>query len=220
MNKAELEINITDSCDKLIREYVAILKSDLNLNEIPIERIPYILMEPSGKGSHSGKECFLEEFDTYSIWRNIENKITTSIIWKEAKESISTFINAFDIKPMGFPNDEQNVFLVPLLRSYLNEAKYVTYNKKLANKVIDQLITHLNAPGINYVGLVILENFNADKPFKLEDDITIRPINENDFKQLVNRLPIGSHHDRDKWIFSDCWVCEIKKMNPRGTFLG
>jgi hypothetical protein len=220
MNKALLETNIADSCDKLIRKYLEILKNDLNLNEIPIERIPYILMEPSGKGKYTGKECFLEEFNTDAIWQNIENTITNSEIWQEAKKSIKTFIDAYNIKPLGFPHDEQHAFLVPLLHSYLNETRLVTYDKGKAKKVTDQLITHLNSPGVNYVGLVVLENFSADKPFKLENDITIRPINKNDFKQLVDRHRFSSHYDHDKWIFNDYWVCEIKKMNPRGTFLG
>ena len=84
------------------------------------------------------------------------------------------------------------------------------------------MIDQLFAPGIEYIGLVILGNFNAVKPFQLEKNITFRPIATKDIKLLVhaNANPIISLHDSTKWIFSDWWVCEIKKMNIRGTYDG
>ena len=101
-------------------------------------------------------------------WHQVENTIIASNIWKEADAAIKTLVDTLGIKPLGFPSDMTYSFLIPLFYSYFCETGHIAYNKRLAKKVIDRLISHLNAPGYNFVGLVILENIRAFKPFKLD----------------------------------------------------
>ncbi len=48
MSKTRLEITIIEACDKLIKEFANIVRDGLSLYELPMQIIPYTLMEPSG----------------------------------------------------------------------------------------------------------------------------------------------------------------------------
>lgn len=216
MNNARLETTIIEACDKLITEFINIVKNGLDSHELPLQTIPYNIMEPSGPGGYSGRECFIEEMDFGEIWHKTEKSVTSCSAWKEATVAIQTLIATKDIS-LSWPGDVSNL-LTQLFNLYLKETGYIEYKKSITHKVIGQMIDQLNAPGFDCIGLIVLNNFKADYPFELEKNIVFRPINVKDIELLVNRSPFSSIHDSANWIYSDCWVCEIKKMNLRGTF--
>lgn len=220
MNDGDIEKQIIRACDKYIKKYVEILKYELHINQIPEKNIPYTVMEPSGKSSHSGVNYTLNEPDISSFFRIVEPMIQASTEWVEAKELILTYIQQKKIESLDIVMDIQYSFLNPLLYSYFNEIKSVNYDELHSLKVCSSLISHLKLPGIIYYGLILLNNFYAEKSFKLDDDTVIRPINQKDYIHLIEKGHPFHLSDAEQWIYNDRWVCEVKKYNPRGTFLG
>jgi len=227
MNKERDEANIRArviaSCRFFIKEAVEIAASEFKSIEVPKHEVRYSVMEPSGPDRHTGKQLVCRELDFYEIWYRIRPEIHTQKMLDDAVDSLQSFIEAYNIEPTGpWPHDIEVQYLAPLFKTYLERIEAFVYNRRRAQQLIQMMLHQLSATEVEVLGLIILEGFEAERPFYLESRLHMRPIEERDLLMLGRQDFFSSFepYDMSRWPHTDWWVCETKLLNPRGTSIG
>lgn len=220
---SDLKQRVASSCRSFLKEAIEIAASSFGSTELPTHIIHSQVMEPSGPGSHSGKEMVYSELNMYEIWNRIDSTVKDSGAWTKAKDSVQLYIDVHNIKPTGFwPHDLESQYLVPLLRTYLEDMGAFAYNHQRVRKAINAMLRHLDSREVEVVGLIVLEGFEAVRSFCLEPKLLVHPIEERELLTLGRTdtmlgpgLGRGEHLPQTDW-----WICEVRLANPRGTAIG
>lgn len=227
MNEGRDEIDIRPrviaNCHLFIKETIGIAASEFGSIEMPKHDVRYSVMEPSGPDRHTGKQLVRRELDFYEMWYRIRPKIHTQKMWNDAEDSLQSFIQAYNIKPAGpWPHDIEGQYLAPLFKTYLEHTKAFVYNRRRAQQVIQMMLQQLSSTEVEVLGLIILEGFEAERPFHLENKLRVRPIEERDLLMLGREDFFSSFepYDISRWVHTDWWICETRILNPRGTSIG
>ncbi len=221
---SDLKRQVASRCRSFLKEATEIAANDFGFIELPKRTVHSWVMEFSEPGRHSGKELVYSELDIFTIWERIKSIVQSTKSWVKAKDSIQSYIDIHNIKPTGFwTHDLERQYLVPLLRTYLEEAGAFIYHYQTARKVINIMFRHLDSPEVEVVGLIVLEGFEAERSFHLEPKMLVHPIEELELRILGGKTDsmVGlGIQDLHLWPHTDWWVCEVRLANPRGTAIG
>ncbi len=215
---------VTRACTQLIRELVGLLAARLGTAELPSRSISFTFMAPSGPGRHVGRTFRAREIDWQAIWESLNLESDTLPAYNAAAASIDTYIAVNRIEASGFvTHDIDNHYLRPLLQLYLTRKGAAIFNQSTAKSVVFEMVRHLDTSYVEITSLVILEGFSANRSFRLDPAITVRPITEDELMVL----------GREDWKYglfttrptplqprSDWWICDIQLKSPRGTAEG
>jgi hypothetical protein len=214
---------VTSSCHRFLKEAIDIAVSCFSSTELHKRTIHSWVMEPSGPGSHAGKELVHDELNMYAIWDRISSQVLSSESWVAAKDSLQQYIDVHKIEPSGiWPHDVESQYLMPLLRTYLEETGSFIYRRQHAAKTINSMLRHLDSPEVEVSGLIVLEGFEAERPFCLEPKLLVRLIEQSELLMLGRTdtlvgpgLGRGDHLPQTDW-----WICQARLLNLRGTAIG
>ena len=214
---------VISSCHRFLQEAIDAAVSYFGSTELPKHTVHSWVMEPSGPGSHVGKELMYDELNMYVTWDRISTKLLSSESWAVAKDNLQRYIDVHKIEPSGiWPHDVVSQYLVPLLRTYLEETGSFIYRRQHAAKTINSMLRYLDSPEVEVSGLIVLEGFEAERQFRLEPKLLVRLIEESELRMLGRTdvlagpgLGRGEHLPQTDW-----WICEAKLPNPRGTAIG
>jgi len=92
---------VTSSCHRFLKEALDIAVSCFGSTELPKRTIHSWVMEPSGPGSHTGKQLMYDELNMYVTWDRISSKLLSSESWAAAKDSLQQYIDVHRIEPSG-----------------------------------------------------------------------------------------------------------------------
>jgi len=211
---------VVAGCTNLLQAAVRLARDHFRSTFVPTCDVEVMVMEPSEPDRWSSKRFVHQEIDTWRLHDFESNKLHKSIEWMNASNALQTYVDANNIRPIGFQvQDVEGLYLVPLFRLYLRTAGGFVYRKRAAEKVVRGLLDHLDSPAPEVRGLIVLEDLSSGRPFRLEPSMGIRPILQDELVTLGRTgnamgwgLRLGQDIPRTDW-----WVCEVRLPNPRGT---
>jgi len=160
-------------------------------------------------------------------WETVFEAITdeeSGPAWKAAQSALEEYIQSNAIEPPGmFSHYVDGMYLQPLVRLFLNRSGKIRFRRASADRVIADLIEHLDAPEIHVLHLFALEGFSAEHSFQLQPGIRIRPITDDEimtYGRDDDRYGLYGTRPSTLRPRSDWWICETITPNPRGTALG
>ncbi len=218
-----LRNQVMDSCREFLRQALSLSKEHFGSYTVPIRDVQVEVMEPTEPGHWLGARFMHQDVDTRRIYDFEMTQLKTTTAWARAKEYIQIYVDKNKIHPIGFQlQDIETLYLLPLFRSYLEKVRRFAYRKREVDRIIRELINHLDMPAPEIKGIIILEDFSAARSFRLGPKMTIRPISRHELIQLGrsdsligSRLGGGALIPRTDW-----WICEVVIPNPRGTAIG
>jgi hypothetical protein len=161
-----------------------------------------------------------QEIDTWRLHDFESNKLRKSSEWMNASDALKTYVDTNNIKPIGFQQDVEGLYLVPLFRLYLRTAGGFVYRRSAAERVVRELLDYLDSPAPEVRGLIVLEDFSSARAFQLEPNMQIRPISQDELIELGRTDTLIALRLRENMPRTDWWVCDARLPNPRGTAEG
>lgn len=200
------------------------LAERLGTTALPQQSIRFTFYVPTGTSGHIGKTSRARAINWPEIWELLNLESDTLLTYNAAAASIDAYIAVNRIEASGFAgHDIDNHYLRPLLQLYLIRKDASIFNQSAAKSAVLEMVRHLDTPYVEITSLVILEGFSANRSFRLDPTITVRPITEDELMVL----------GREDWKYglfttrpsplqprSDWWICELRLKNPRGTAEG
>jgi len=177
-------------------------------------------MELITPGRHSSKDMLWRELDTIFLWNSIKPVIINKDSFKDAKSTIQEYVDTNNIQPSGlWSSGVESEYLIPLFTTYLEKKQDIVYNRRVAQKIIDMMINHLDLKDDIVKGYIILEGFQAEHQFFLEKDIQVRPIEDRELFMLGRIDPVinPGYSINEMTPRSDWWICETNFPNPKGS---
>ena len=209
-------------CRRFLKEAVDTGAPLFGSSELPRRTFTSQFMEPSGSGNYTGKQVSSTELDITALWRQISGAMKGTDGWEQASTSVQQYIDVHGIKPSGFWHHNVGAhFLLPVLERYLVEVDSLSYRRVPANKAIRALLRHLDSDDVEVTGLIVLEGFTSDRPFRIERNIDIHGIQEAELLALGRNdapwnIPFALRSPPRRPA-TDWWICEVRLPNPRGT---
>ncbi len=221
MDADDLKQQVVADCIGLLKAATRLAQNHFGSNLVPTRDVEVMVMEPSEPGRWTGKRFMHQEVDDWRLYDFTSNKLSKSNEWVKASNTLETYVNKHNIKPIGFMmHDVGSLYLVPLFRLYLRATRGFVYHRSAAERVVGELLNHLSSPAPEVRGLIILEDFSSPRPFRLESNMQIRPILKDELVALGRRDTLTSRSYGENTPRTDWWVCEIRLPNPRGTAEG
>ena len=216
---------VAESCDRLIRSATSHLKAKFGLL-VPRRIVTYLVYRVSEPGKWQGEEGISLDTDWPTLAPFVDEQLKMTSEWQEAERCFIEYVDRKEIEPASlWQHDINMLYLRPLLRTFIGNAKQFRYNASRASRLIKNLHEHLQDSAPKTEAWIVLQGFSADRPFALTPDITIAPIQEEELRVLGrNDGPPGFalfarrpevEQPRDDW-----WLCRVRVPNPRGTAIG
>lgn len=217
-----LRVNLTVSCNQLLQLAVNVGRQYFESVEAPLRDVEIAVMEPTEPGHWSGESFTHKEIDISRLNEFESTMLHPSHEWENAKDAVCAYVDAYKIHSLSIWPISNEAYLMQLCRAYVNKAGRFVYRKDVARKIIEDLLDHLDCPEPEIKGLIILEDFSAYRPFKLEPKMEIHPISQANLIELGRtdtfaRPGLGGGEDIPR---TDWWICEATLSNPRGTAIG
>ena len=214
--------NLIVSCDQLLQACVKAGRRYFGAVEVPLRDVEIAVMEPTGPGHWGGKTFIHHEIDISRLHEFETTTLHVSPEWEHVKETVQSYVDEKHIQPTGIFPANVEAYQMQLFRAYLKKVGRFVYRKNFAENIIEELLFHLDSPEPEVRGLIILEDFSADQPFKLMPNMEIRPISLEDLTELGRTDTLGGFGARrfEHIPRTDWWVCEVTFPNPRGSYIG
>jgi hypothetical protein len=103
-----------------------------------------------------------------------------------------------------------------LFHGYLVVAGSVSVNDETLSRVCRRCLDDINRDEYVHEGIFQVHGFEAPEPFKITDDISLRPITKDDINQYcVEPLPVRN----DPRIWSSDWICKVNQRVDRSAHI-
>ena len=219
----DLRAKLGSSCDQLLQAAIKAGRQYFESVEAPLRDVEIYVMEPLRPGNWSSKRFTHQEIDIPRLHTFESTTLRNTYEWENAKDAVQAYVDENNIQPIIMASSNiEGYYLIPLFRDYVRLAGRFVYRKRIAIKIIENLLSHLDSPAPEVRGFIILEDFSAHRPFKLGSNMEIRPIAHGELIELGRTdtftspgLGGGAVPPRTDW-----WVCEAAFPNPRGTNTG
>jgi hypothetical protein len=217
---------VKSSCSKFLKDAIAAAKVHFGQDTIPLHDIEVRIMKPTGAGSWLGKRFLHQDVDTRRFY-DFGSRLKPMESFTDAVSAIKSYIGVHNIQPIGpqFQDTEAYIdtqYVTPLFLSYIKRISHFAYRKRIADKLIEELLDFLDDPTPDFTGLVVLEGFTANRAFQLDPNIEIHPISRDELIELGRTdSVIGLWLAREEYIpHTDWWICKMTFPNQRGTSEG
>lgn len=223
MATASARDEVRRSCRELLRAAISVVRDVFGASALPERTFGFHYLEPSGPGRHSGRAFEAAETDFGAIDRAVGDALKAKPAWTDAVAAIDAYIEANKIEALAFGIFEiAHQFLLPTVRLYLIGLKSVRWNTRRADRVIAQMLKHLDDPAPTVTSLIALEDFAPARGFALGKQIQVRPIRPEELVELGrDDTMLALAHGWQRIVArSDWWIAEVVLPNPRGTAEG
>lgn len=179
-------------------------------------------MVPSAPGNYTSRDQTFREPDWHRIWTEVQDSVRATQAWTQAKENLQYYLDVRRIKPTGlWLHMIEEQYLRPLLELFISETQSLSYERVAARRVILAMLRELDDPIVKLQALVALEGFKSTRPVKLDHELSVRPISQDELLWLGRvDQPWAMGLTSEHIPHIDWWICEIRVVNPRGTAIG